>query len=110
MMPGMNSRQAKQMMKKMGIAQTDLDAVQVIIRLKDKNLVINDPEVSKISMQGQDTFQVAGAIVEEEGATFEVTDEDIETVMGQTQCSREEAKEALEKTEGDIAEAILHLS
>ena len=37
------------------------------------------------------------------------TEEDIKTVKEQTNCSEEQAKEALEKTNGNIAEAILSL-
>ncbi len=40
MMPGMNSRQAKQMMKRMGIQQVELPAKEVIIRLEDKEILI----------------------------------------------------------------------
>ena len=58
MIPGMNSRQAAQMMKKMGIAQQEINAVEVIIRCEDKNIVIANPQVSKVNMMGQDMLFV----------------------------------------------------
>ena len=68
MLPGMqmNSRQMRQAMKKMGINQEEMDAQEVIIRLADRDLVITNPEVSKVNMMGQETFQVIGEPVERE--------------------------------------------
>lgn len=103
MFPGMNPKMMKQAMQKMGIKQVELDAEEVIIKLKDKNLIIKNPNVSKINMQGHETFQIMGDVSEESS-----NEEDIKTVMDQTGCSEEEAKKALEKYD-DIAEAILNL-
>jgi len=100
----MNPKMMKQAMKKMGIKQDEIDAEEVIIKLKDKNIVIRNPNVTKINMQGHDTFQIMGDISEEGGSN----EEDIKTVVDQTGCSEEEAKTALEKYD-DIAEAILNL-
>lgn len=110
MIPGINSRQAKQMMRKMGINQEELDSTQVIIKLKDKNLIIDDPSVSKIKMGGSETFQISGIVKETSQDSFEITDDDIQTVVTQTSCSKTEAKSALKKSKGDIAEAIVSLS
>ena len=99
----MNPKLMKQAMQKMGIKQVELDAEEVIIKLKDKNLVIKNPSVSKINMQSHETFQITGDASEESS-----NEEDIKTVMDQTECSEEEAKSALEKYD-DIAEAILIL-
>ena len=104
MFPGMNPKLMKQAMQKMGIKQEELDAEEVIIKLKDKKLVIKNPNVSKINMQGHETFQITGDVSEESS----YNEDDIKTVMEQTECSEEEAKEALEKYD-DIAEAILNL-
>jgi len=40
MMPGMNPRKMQQMMKKMGISQTELPVKKVIFEMDDGNLVI----------------------------------------------------------------------
>jgi nascent polypeptide-associated complex subunit alpha len=105
MFPGMNPKMVKQAMKKMGMKQEELDAVEVIIKLRDKELLIRNPQVSKVNMMGQETFQVSGTIEEVSG----VNEDDVKTVMEQASCSEDEAKKALEKTDGDIAEAILSL-
>ena len=101
----MNPKMVKQAMKKMGMKQEELDAVEVIIKLRDKELLIRNPQVSKVNMMGQETFQVSGTIEEVSG----VNEDDVKTVMEQASCSEDEAKKALEKTDGDIAEAILSL-
>ena len=41
---------------------------------------------------------------------FEITDEDVKTVINQANCSKEDALEALKHSEGDIAEAIISLN
>ena len=107
----MNPRKMQGMMKKMGIAQTELDAKQVIIKLEDKELVFNNPNVSKVNMMGQDTFQLVGDFEERslEPEIPEISEEDIKTVVQQANCSKEQAKTALEENDGDMAAAILKL-
>lgn len=105
----MNPQMLKQAMKKMGIKQEDLDAKEVIIRLQDKNLVIKNPSVTKINMQGQESFQVIGEIEEKEIEEKDsINEDDIKTVIEQTKCSKNQAIEALKKYD-DIAEAIISL-
>jgi len=85
--------------------------MQVIIRLKDKDLIFDDPQVSKVNMMGQQTWQVTGEFTEQErSAEAEIKDEDINTVMEQTGKSREEAVQAIKDASGDLAQAILNLS
>lgn len=104
----MNPKQMQQAMKQLGIRQEEIDAVEVIIRLQDKELVLSHPSVQKITMQGQESFQIAGAVEERSlDSSPEITEEDIDTVMEQTGCSREEAEEAINQSDGDLAEAIL---
>ena len=61
-------------------------------------------------MSGQVTFQLSGTIEERSLESFEVTNDDIKTVMDQAGCDEAKAKEALETAKGDIAEAIIALS
>ena len=103
-MGGVNPKMMKQAMKKMGMKQEEIDAEEVIIKCSDKNLVIKNPQVTKIEMMGQETLQIAGEIEEEISGPSE---EDVKMVMSQAECSEEDAKSALEATDGDIAEAIL---
>ena len=104
-------------MKQMGISQDELDANRVIIECDDRNIVIENPSVTKINMQGQENFQISGDISEQEVqegaepiAEEDNTEEDIKTIMQKVNCLEEEAKMALEKANGDLTEAILELS
>ena len=108
MLGGVNPRQMQGMMKKMGISQDEISANRVIIEKKDgEKIIIEEPSVTKIKMQGQTSFQISG---EEriETETIEDTSEDIQTIIEKTGCTEKEAKEALEKT-GDLADAIMDL-
>ena len=96
------------MMKKMGIAQEEIDASRVIIECGDKNLVIENPSVMRIKMQGNESFQISGEVSEEENSSF--SEDDVTLVMDKTKKSKEEVIEALEKNSGDIAQTIVELS
>jgi nascent polypeptide-associated complex subunit alpha len=110
MFPGMNPRKMQKMMKQMGIQQQEIDAQEVIIKTKDKQLVFLQPQVSKVNMMGQDTFQIVGEPEEKSLSTEpEITEEDITTVMEQANTSKEKAEKALQGAKGDIAKAILDL-
>jgi len=101
-------RKIQSMMSKLGINQEDINAKRVIIEQEDKNIVIENPQVVKVNMQGQESFQITGNIKEE--LDSKINQEDIKTVAEKTGKTEQEAKEALEKTNGDLAEAILSLS
>ncbi len=107
MFGGVNPAQMKGMMKKMGISQTELPVKRVIFEMEDGNLIIENPSVMQIKMQGQESFQVTGDVVEESTESF--SDEDVAMVVSQTGKSETEVKAALEKSDGDIAEAIMDL-
>ena len=111
MIPGLNPKQMKQAMKQMGIKQDDVLASEVIIKTPEKDIIIKNPSVQRVVMQGQESFQVSGEIEEAKiDKTPEINDEDIEMVMTQTGCTKEEAKAAIEICEGDLAEAIIELN
>jgi len=94
------------MMKQLGISQEEIDADRVIIEKEDGNIIIENPQVSKVMMSGQETFQISGEIKEE----AEMSEEDIEQVMEKTGKNRKEVIGALQEAEGDLADAILKLS
>ena len=110
MLPGMDPKKMQGMMKQLGIAQEEINANKVIIETDDTNIIINNPSVTKIKMQGQETFQIMGDISEEEASEENNSEEDIKTIMEKTNCLEEEAKQALEKAGGDLTEALLELS
>lgn len=106
----MNPKKMEQAMKKLGIAQQELDAHEIIIKCSDKEIIIKNPQVSRVNMMGQMTYQISGD--EEEitkETTPEINDDDIKTVMEQANVNETTAKEALAITKGDIAEAIMGL-
>jgi nascent polypeptide-associated complex subunit alpha len=108
MIPGMDPRMMKQAMKRMGIKQEEIDAQQVIIRCSDKEIVIDNPQVSKINMMGADSFQIAGEVTER-SIGIDVNEDDITTVMEQANVSHDDARKAIEEADGDLAKAILGL-
>jgi nascent polypeptide-associated complex subunit alpha len=114
MFPGINPKKMQAMMKQMGISQDEIDAARVIIECEDKNIIINNPSVTKIKMQGQENFQISGDISEEEkkeeNEEINTTEQDIKTIIEKTNCSEKQAKQALEEANGDLTEAILSLS
>ena len=107
---GLNPKKMQAMMKQLGMNQEEIDASKVIIEKTDNTkIVIENPSVTKINMQGQESFQISGDIREEEGEQ-EISKEDIKTVSEKTNSTEEEAKKALETSNGDLADAILKLS
>jgi len=103
---GMNPKKMQAMMKQLGIKQEEIDAQRVVIETNSGNIVIENPSVSKVEMQGRETWQISGDVKEEESG---VSEGDVKLVAEKTGKSEEDARKALEET-GDIAEAILKLS
>lgn len=110
MFPGINPRDMKKAMQRMGVQQEDIPATEVIIRTADTEYVITEPQVAKVKMMGQESYQITGTVHERERtAAAEISREDVQAVVDQARCTEAEAKTALEKTKGDIAAAILSL-
>lgn len=111
MIPGLgniNPKKMQAMMKQMGINQEEIEAIRVIIEKTDGNrIIIENPNVQKVKMQGQESWQIIGDASEEE---IGIKEEDVSLVMEKTGKSREESEKALEESNGDIAEAIIKLS
>jgi nascent polypeptide-associated complex subunit alpha len=115
----MNSREQKRMMQRMGMNMDTVgDVQQVIIRTADKDIVIDEPEVAILQVQGQKMYQVIGGQVSEQVASQRgasvvakpaFSEEDVQLVADQTGKSLEKAKEALQEADGDLAKAILLL-
>lgn len=111
MIPGMSGRDMQKAMKRLGIQQTEIEAIEVIIRQKDKDLVIQNPSVAKVNMMGQETFQITGQIIERAHSSEpEISEDDVQTVISQTGADHEKAIETIQKHKGDLAAAILELS
>ena len=101
----------KQAMRRMGIQQQEIDATEVIIRTTEKEIVITNPQVSKVNMMGQQTYQVVGEEHEREISTKpEINEDDVATVMEQANVDKETAQKAIEDNGGDLAQSILSLT
>ncbi|QSG12693.1 Transcription factor homologous to NACalpha-BTF3 [Halapricum desulfuricans] len=111
------------MMEQMGIDMEDIDAEKVIIRTSDEELVFTDAEVQLMEAQGQKTYQVVGEPERrargEGGADSAESDasaggddfdaQDVEIVAQRGGVSEDEAREALEANDGDLAAAVADL-
>jgi alpha-NAC-related protein len=118
MFGAMNPKKMQAMMKQLGISQQEIDASRVIIEKNDNSkIIIENPSVLKVNMSGQETFQISGDISESENSVEENEEdkskklqEDIETIVEQTNISKEKAAIELEKHDFDLAETIIALS
>ena len=108
-------RDTARMMAKMGVKMDELpDVTQVIIRTPNKDIVIDAPSVTMVTVQGQAMYQIAGGEVSESqpqtvsssNAPLEV---DVQLVAQQTGKSVDESRKALTEAGGDLARAILIL-
>jgi len=105
MMPGMDPKKMAQLMKQMGIDSQEISAKSVIIETEEGRLIIDNPQVTKITMQGQSSFQIAGAVRKVE----RISEDDVKMVAEQAEASEDEARKALEEANGDMAAAIMKL-
>jgi len=101
-----DQRQIERAMKRMGMQAVPIDAEEVVIKTREKEIIISSPQVTRVNVMGQDTFQIMGNVEEREKERF--NESDVKMVMDKTGAPREAAKSALLE-EGDIASAILKL-
>lgn len=112
MMPNMDPKMLKNLMDKMGIKSANIPAEKVVIYGLDRDIVIESPQITRIEMQGNISFQVAGVISEKEKRLeVEISDEDIRLVMEKTGIKDEAiVRKAIKDANGDIAAAIMDLT
>jgi len=112
---GINPAQMQKMMSQMGIKTVEIPCDKVVFYLKDGTAMeMQIPQVTKMTIQGTDTYQVIGkALPIDNNANMhkelEITQDDIAMVAQQANVSKEQASKALKETNGDIAEAIMKL-
>jgi nascent polypeptide-associated complex subunit alpha len=100
---GGDSRRMKKMMKQMGVEMEEIEGVEeVVIKTATKEIVIEDADVNSIEAQGQKTYQVVGESTERS----RVDEEDVSLVAEQAGVDEDEARDALEENDGDLAAAI----
>jgi len=98
------------MMQRMGMQVEQIDDVtRVVIESASKRIVIDNPEVAIVKVQGQTVYQVGGGKAREEGPAGASTQEDAKLVALQAGVSTEEAAKALQQSGADLAQAIILL-
>jgi len=103
-------REQQRMMQRMGMQVQQLDdVIRVIMETPSKRIVIDDPEVATVTVQGQTIYQVGGGSVKEEVVSGQASVDDAKLVASQAGVSQEEASEALRQSGGDLAQAIVLL-
>lgn len=109
-----SGRNAMRMMQKMGMKVDEIPAVsKVIIKTAGKDIVIEEPNVTLVTVQGQAMYQIAGGRLSESSTETPIQttplESDVQLVAQQTGRSLEEAGKALAEASGDLAKAILTL-
>ncbi len=114
----MSPKKMKGMLKNMGINIDELEGViEVVIRLPDKEIVIQNASVAVMDAHGVRSYQVSGDATErtavsegpEPSIELQIPDSDIMLVSSQTGATFEAAKSALVEAKGDLAMAIMKL-
>ncbi len=98
-------KKVEQMMKKLNINVQQIPAEVVIIKTKEKNIVISKPEVMLADMMGREVYQVSGEVSE----SVPINEDDVKMVMDKTGKDRETVVKKLENLNNDLAKAILEL-
>jgi len=108
----LSPREARRMMQRIGLNMNQIDVEEVILRTRDKEITIENPEVAVLDVQGQRIFQIIGGEMTEKPKIKKIVipEEDVQLVAQQAKVSLEQARAALEETKGDLAQAILLLS
>ena len=102
----------RRMMDKMGLDMTEIPNVQeVIIKTDKKEIIIAKPSVTEMKAKDNSIFQVVADSYEEKELENPIfSDQDIELVSQQAGVDKEQAINALNESEGDLARAILLLT
>lgn len=95
-------KKIEEMMKKMNMNIKNIEALQVTIKTKNKNIIITKPEIMIANIMGRDVYQISGDVKE-------TTEEDIKLVMEKTGKDRKTVEQKLEELDHDLAKAIMDL-
>jgi len=105
-----NPREANRMMQRMGMQVKQVDDVtRVVIESASKKIIIDEPEVAIVTVQGQTVYQVGGGRSREEIPSVPTSQDDAKLVAAQAGVSVEAAANALRQSNGDLAQAIILL-
>jgi nascent polypeptide-associated complex subunit alpha len=102
----LNPKDMERAMRRMGMQTQSIEAEEVVIKTAEKDIVLLNPQVTKVSVMGQMTFQIMGEETERPREKF--SEDDVRMVMQKAGVDHAAARKALSE-EGDIASAILRL-
>jgi alpha-NAC-related protein len=99
----------QQLMRQMGMKQKEIPALRVIIETDEGNLVFTSPSVTETQIQGQSTFQIMGTYTMQSIETEPVIPDEKSNCKLPGWCIKGQAREALVRSKGDLAQAIMDL-
>lgn len=102
----LNKNQLRSLMKNVDMGQ--MDANKVIIKRDGEDIIVTDPQITELEMRGEKTYQISGKVKKVKKGAGSSKD-NIKLIMEKTGASKEEAEEALEEADGEVAQAILKL-
>jgi len=80
-------------------------AEKVVIKSKEKTIIISNPEVMVTDMVGREVYQITGEVSE----SVPVSEDDIQMVMGKTGKPRKTVVKKLEELDNDLVKATMEL-
>lgn len=113
----LSSSDLRRLMRQIGLsAQEIIEAEEVVIRLKGREIVITSPQVIKLTIQSETLYQIVGGtekVSDQPPAKTEelqtISEEDVNFVSEQAHVPPEVARAALVETKGDVAKALMRL-
>lgn len=106
----MDPKALKGMLDRLGIKSSEIEGRRVVIECADKDIIIEEPQITLTEGQGMKSFTVMGRITEVDKTAVEISEDDVKLVKEQSGVSDDVlVRKTLEDTKGDIAEAIIRL-
>jgi alpha-NAC-related protein len=105
MLNNMDDKKVQQLLKKLNLNVEGIEAEEVVIKTKTKNIIISKPQVMIADMMGKEVYQITGEVSESEI----LNEKDIEMVMEKTGKDRDAVVKKLEELNNDLARAIIEL-
>lgn len=116
---GMSQKQIKALSDQIN-TETIENVIEVIVKTEEEEIILKNPEVTIMNM-GQELWNIVPTSVErrklseipdesnEEPIDIEIKEEDVQLIAKTANVSEKDARNALEKSNGDIAKAIMML-
>jgi len=98
-------KKVEQIMKKLNMKVQQIPAEEVIIKTKEKKIIISNPEIMLADMMGREVYQISGDVSE----SILVNEDDVRMVMDKTGQDRDIVVKKLEDLDNDLAKAIVEL-